>query len=90
MINNNYDNEIIVDFSADEEIVENQYADYIDYVFSTMNKNDAKEAMMDLVGRLAKIANDRRETIEEYDSLLEETYGALIEALNMLEKNSNK
>lgn len=87
---NEYDNEIIVDFSTDEEITENEYAGYIDYVFSTMNKNDAKEAMMDLVGRLAKIANDRREIIEEYDSLLETTYGALIEALNMLEKNSNK
>ena len=87
---NNYDNEIIVDFSADEEITENEYAGYIDYVFSTMNKNDAKEAMMDLVGRLAKIANDRRETIEEYDSLLETTYGALIEAMNLLNKDSNK
>ena len=90
MINNNYDNEIIVDFSDNEEIAENQYAGYIDYVFSTMNKNDAKEAMMDLVGRLAKIANDRREIIEEYDDLLETTYGALIEALNLLEKTSNK
>ena len=86
----NYNNEIIVDFSDNEEIVENQYAGYIDYVFSTMNKADAKEAMMDLVGRLAKIANDRREIIEEYDDLLETTYGALIEALNMLDKDSNK
>ena len=90
MINNNYDNEIIVDFSDNEEIVENQYAGYIDYVFSTMNKDDAKEAMKELVSGLAKIANDRRETIEEYDDLLEETYGALIEALNMLENKSNK
>ena len=90
MINNNYDNEIIVDFSDNEEIVENQYAGYIDYVFSTMNKADAKEAMKELVSGLAKIANDRRETIEEYDDLLEETYGALIEALNMLENKSNK
>ena len=87
---NEYDNEIIVDFSDNEEITENQYAGYIDYVFSTMNKNDAKEAMMDLVGRLAKIANDRREIIEEYDDLLETTYGALIEALNLLDKTSNK
>ena len=87
---NEYDNEIIVDFSTDEEITENEYAGYIDYVFSTMNKNDAKEAIMDLVGRLAKIANDRREIIEEYDDLLETTYGALIEALNLLEKTSNK
>ena len=87
---NGYDNEIIVDFSTDEEITENEYAGYIDYVFSTMNKNDAKEAIMDLVGRLAKIANDRREIIEEYDDLLETTYGALIEALNMLDKDSNK
>ena len=86
----NYNNEIIVDFSDNEEIVENQYAGYIDYVFSTMNKNDAKEAMMDLVGRLAKIANDRRETIEECDDLLETTYGALIDALNLLDKKSNK
>ena len=87
---NEYDNEIIVDFSDNEEIAENQYAGYIDYVFSTMNKADAKEAMMDLVGRLAKIANDRREIIEEYDDLLETTYGALIEALNLLDKDSNK
>ena len=87
---NEYDNEIIVDFSDNEEITENEYAGYIDYVFSTMNKVDAKEAMMDLVGRLAKIANDRREIIEEYDDLLETTYGALIEALNLLDKTSNK
>ena len=90
MINNNYDNEIIVDFSDNEEIAENQYAGYIDYVFSTMNKNDAKEAMKELVSGLAKIANDRRETIQEYDDLLEETYRALIEAINMLENKSNK
>ena len=86
----NYNNEIVVNFSDNEEITENEYAGYIDYVFSTMNKNDAKEAMMDLVGRLAKIANDRREIIEEYDDLLEETSGALIEAMNLLNKDSNK
>lgn len=87
---NNYDNEIIVDFSADEEIVENQYADYIDYVFDNMNKVDAKEAMMNLVTGLAKIANERREIIQEYDELLETTHNALIEALNLLNKTSNK
>ena len=87
---NEYDNEIIVDFSDNEEITENEYAGYIDYVFSTMNKNDAKEAMMDLVGRLAKIANERREIIQEYDELLETTHNALIEALNLLNKTSNK
>ena len=90
MINNNYDNEIIVDFSDNEEIAENQYAGYIDYVFSNMNKDNAKEAMKELVSGLAKIANDRRETIQEYDDLLEETYRALIEAINMLENKSNK
>lgn len=87
---NNYDNEIIVDFSADEEIVENQYAGYIDYVFDNMNKIDAKEAMMNLVTRLANIANERREIIQEYDELLETTHNALIEALNLLNKTSNK
>ena len=87
---NNYDNEIIVDFSADEEIVENQYADYIDYVFDNMNKVDAKEAMMNLVTGLANIANERREIIQEYDELLETTHNALIEALNLLNKTSNK
>ena len=87
---NNYDNEIIVDFSTDEEITENEYAGYIDRVFSTMNKVDAKEAMMNLVTGLAKIANERREIIQEYDELLETTHGALIEALNLLNKTSNK
>ena len=87
---NNYDNEIIVDFSTDEEIVENQYADYIDYVFDNMNKVDAKEAMMNLVTGLANIANERRGIIQEYDELLETTHGALIEALNLLNKTSNK
>ena len=86
----NYNNEIIVDFSDNEEIVENQYAGYIDYVFSTMNKADAKEAMMDLVGRLALLANERRGIIQEYDELLETTHNALIEALNLLDKDSNK
>ena len=87
---NEYDNEIIVDFSTDEEITENEYAGYIDYVFDNMNKVDAKEAMMNLVTGLAKIANERREIIQEYDELLETTHNALIEALNLLNKTSNK
>ncbi len=88
-MNNNYDNEIIVDFST-EEATENKHMDYIDYVFSTMNKNDAKEAIKNLVSMMLQTREADREIIDEYDDLLEETYGALIEALNLLDKNSNK
>ena len=86
---NNYDNEIIVDFSTDEA-TENKHMDYIDYVFANMNKNDAKEAMKELVSMMLETRKADRETIDEYDSLLEETYGALIEAMNLLDKTSNK
>ena len=89
MINNNYDNEIIVDFST-EEVTDNKYMEYIDAVFAKMNKNDAKEAMKELVNMMLETRKADREIIDEYDSLLEETYGALIEAINMLENKSNK
>ena len=82
-----YNNEIVVDF-REEEVQRNEYADYIDHVFDTMNKADAKEAMMNLVGGLAKVASDRKETIQEYDDLLQSTYDALMEALALLEKNN--
>lgn len=89
MINNNYDNEIIVDFST-EEVTDNKYMEYIDAVFAKMNKNDAKEAMKELVNMMLETRKADREIIQEYDDLLEETYGALIEAINMLENKSNK
>ena len=89
MNNNNYDNEIIVDFST-EEVTDNKYMEYIDAVFAKMNKNDAKEAMKELVNMMLETRKADREIIDEYDSLLEETYGALIEAINMLENKSNK
>lgn len=85
---NNYDNEIIVDFSTEEAIAENKYMEYIDYVFSNMNKADSKEAMKNLVTSIVDISNERKEIIDEYDDLLKETYGALIEALNLLDKNN--
>jgi hypothetical protein len=58
--------------------------DYIDYVFDTMNKADAREAMKELVSAMLQTREEDREVIAEYDSLLEETYGALIEAMNLL------
>lgn len=83
---NNYDNEIIVDFSTDEA-TENKHMDYIDAVFANMNKADAKEAMKNLVSMMLEVREEDRETIAEYDSLLEETYGALTEALKLLSDN---
>ena len=82
-------NVITVDF-ATGEVVGQKHMDYIDYVFDNMNKADAREAMKELVGMMLDTREEDREIIEEYDSLLEETYGALIEALNMLENKSNK
>lgn len=84
-MNNTYNNEIEVDF-REEEVAENKYVDYVDRVFDTMDKADAKEAMKDLVGRLSRLANERKEIIDEYDELLETTYGALMEALDLLNK----
>ena len=82
-------NVITIDF-ATGEVVGQKHMDYIDYVFDNMNKADAREAMKELVGMMLDTREEDREIIEEYDSLLEETYGALIEALNMLENKSNK
>ena len=82
-------NVITVDF-ATGEVVGQKHMDYIDYVFDNMNKADAREAMKELVGMMLDTREEDREIIEEYDSLLEETYSALIEAVNMLENNSNK
>ncbi len=84
-----YNNEIVVDF-REEEVQGNKYVDFIDYVFDTMNKADAKEAMTTLVTSLANLASERKELIDEYDSLLEETQNALMEALDLLNKISNK
>ena len=86
MRNNNI---ITIDF-ATGEVVGQKHMDYIDYVFDNMNKADAREAMKELVGMMLDTREEDREIIEEYDSLLEETYGALIEAINMLENKSNK
>lgn len=80
MINNNV---ITIDF-ATGEVVGQKHMDYIDYVFDTMNNNDAREAMKELVSAMLQTREEDREVIAEYDSLLEETYGALIEAMNLL------
>ena len=80
MINNNV---ITIDF-ATGEVVGQKHMDYIDYVFDTMNKADAREAMKELVSAMLQTRAEDREIIEEYDDLLEETYTALIEAMNLL------
>ena len=83
MRNNNV---ITIDF-ATGEVVGNKHMDYIDYVFDNMNKADAREAMKELVSMMLQTREEDLETIAEYDSLLEETYGALIEAMNLLSDN---
>lgn len=83
MRNNNV---ITVDF-ATGEVVGQKHIDYIDYVFDTMNKADAREAMKELVRLMLDTREEDREIIEEYVSLLEETYGALIEAMSLLSNN---
>ena len=80
MRNNNV---ITIDF-ATGEVVGQKHMDYIDYVFDTMNKNDAREAMKELVSAMLQTREEDREVIAEYDDLLEETYTALIEAMNLL------
>lgn len=80
MRNNNV---ITIDF-ATGEVVGQKHMDYIDYVFDTMNKNNAREAMKELVSAMLQTREEDREVIAEYDDLLEETYGALIEAMNLL------
>ena len=76
-------NVITIDF-ATGEVVGQKHMDYIDYVFDTMNKADAREAMKELVSAMLQTREEDREVIAEYDSLLEETYTALIEAMNLL------
>jgi hypothetical protein len=76
-------NVITIDF-ATGEVVGQKHMDYIDYVFDTMNKADAKEAMKELVSAMLQTREEDREVIAEYDDLLEETYTALIEAMNLL------
>ena len=83
MRNNNV---ITIDF-ATGEVVGQKHMDYIDYVFDTMSKADAREAMKELVGLMLDTREEDLETIEEYDALLEETYTALIEAMNLLSDN---
>ena len=80
MRNNNV---ITIDF-ATGEVVGQKHMDYIDYVFDNMNKNDAREAMKELVSAMLQTREEDREVIAEYDDLLEETYTALIEAMNLL------
>ena len=80
MRNNNV---ITIDF-ATGEVVGQKHMDYIDYVFDNMNKADAREAIKELVSMMLQTREEDREVIEEYDALLEETYGALIEAMNLL------
>ena len=83
MRNNNV---ITIDF-ATGEVVGQKHMDYIDYVFDNMSKADAREAMKELVSMMLQTREEDLETIAEYDSLLEETYGALIEAMNLLSDN---
>ena len=85
MRNNNV---ITVDF-ATGEVVGDKHMDYIDYVFDTMNKADAREAMKELVRLMLDTREEDKETIEEYDALLEETYSALIEAMNLINDIKN-
>ena len=85
MRNNNV---ITIDF-ATGEVVGQKHMDYIDYVFDTMNKADAREAMKELVRLMLDTREEDREIIEEYDSLLEETYGAFIEAMNLINDIKN-
>jgi hypothetical protein len=80
MRNNNV---ITIDF-ATGEVVGQKHMDYIDYVFDNMNKADAREAMKELVSAMLQTREEDREVIAEYDDLLEETYTALIEAMNLL------
>ena len=82
-------NIITVDFTTGE-VVGQKHMDYIDYIFDTMNKADAKEAMKELVGAMLETREADREIIAEYDDLLEETYSALMEAMNLLSDNKNK
>jgi hypothetical protein len=76
-------NIITIDF-ATGEVVGQKHMDYIDYVFDNMNKADARQAMKELVGMMLDTREEDREIIDEYDDLLEETYTALIEAMNLL------
>lgn len=76
-------NVITIDF-ATGEVVGQKHMDYIDYVFDNMNKADAREAMKELVSMMLDTREEDREIIEEYDALLEDTYTALIEAMNLL------
>ena len=80
MRNNNV---ITIDF-ATGEVVGQKHMDYIDYVFDNMNKADAREAMKELVSMMLDTREEDREIIDEYDSLLEDTHRALIEAINLL------
>ena len=79
-------NVITIDF-ATGEVVGQKHMDYIDYVFDNMNKADAREAMKELISAMLQTREEDREIIAEYDSLLEETYGALTEALKLLSNN---
>jgi hypothetical protein len=77
--------EIIVDFKTGE-VQGQKHMDYIDAIFDNMNKADAKEAMKELVRLMLDTRAEDREIIQEYDSLLEETHKALMEAIDLLNK----
>ncbi len=77
--------EITVDFRTGE-VQGQKHMDYIDHIFDTMNKADAREAMKELVSMMLETREQDRKIIQEYDDLLEETYGALMEALSLLDK----
>lgn len=84
-MSNTYNNEIVVDFTTGE-VQENKHMEFIDHIFDTMNKADAREAMKELVSMMLQTREQDREIIQEYDDLLETTYGALMEALSLLDK----
>jgi hypothetical protein len=69
-------NEIIVDF-ATGEVAENKHMEYIDYIFDTMNKADAKKAMKNLVSMMLEVREEDRELMIDslllyYDKVMEE------------------
>ena len=84
-MNNTYNNEIEIDFTTGE-VQGNKHMEYIDRVFDTMDKDDAKEAIKGLVSTMLEIRDVDRDIIKGYDELLEETNKALMEALNLLSK----
>ena len=79
-----YNNEIVVDFTTGE-VQGNKYMNYIDDVFDTLNKADAREAIKELFSKMLEAREADRKLVQEYDESLEKTYNAYMEMLNLLE-----